>query len=123
MPDAELRKVTVGYTIEFARALRTSSPAAAFSFLSGRWLGPDRTKPAGVRRYKREDEKALLGAGFPEFTSSGGVHLSRFKPKGMPTPVARSIGSSHEPRIAFGRDENGGHKGYTDYPTGPFVPA
>jgi len=33
--DAELRRVTVDYTIEFARVLRGSSPAAAFSFLSG----------------------------------------------------------------------------------------
>src|SRR4029077_4525821 len=33
--DAELRKVTVDYTIEFARVLRAASPAAAFSFLSG----------------------------------------------------------------------------------------
>src|SRR3984893_12126624 len=34
-PDAELRKITVDYTIEFARVLRGSSPGAAFSFLSG----------------------------------------------------------------------------------------
>src|SRR5580700_4725026 len=31
--DAELRKTTVGYTIEFARVLQASSPNAAFSFL------------------------------------------------------------------------------------------
>jgi uncharacterized protein YbjT (DUF2867 family) len=35
VPDTELRKVTADYTIEFARVLRISSPAAAFSFLSG----------------------------------------------------------------------------------------
>jgi putative NADH-flavin reductase len=39
--DAELRKTTVDYTIEFARVLRLSSPDAAFSFLSGG--GADRT--------------------------------------------------------------------------------
>ncbi len=33
--DAELRTITVDYTIEFARVLRSSSPGAAFSFLSG----------------------------------------------------------------------------------------
>src|SRR5580692_7718499 len=33
--DAELRAITVGYTIEFARVLRNSSPNSAFSFLSG----------------------------------------------------------------------------------------
>src|SRR6202051_2209716 len=38
--DAELRKITVGYTIEFARVLRGSSPGAAFSFLSGNDADP-----------------------------------------------------------------------------------
>jgi uncharacterized protein YbjT (DUF2867 family) len=33
--EVELRTITAGYTIEFARVLRTSSPTAAFSFLSG----------------------------------------------------------------------------------------
>src|ERR1700749_2433567 len=39
VPDQEFRKITVDYTIEFARILRASSPAAAFSFLSG--MGAD----------------------------------------------------------------------------------
>jgi hypothetical protein len=39
--DAELRKTTVDYTIEFARVLRGSSPNAVFSFLSG--SGADQT--------------------------------------------------------------------------------
>jgi len=38
--DAELRKTTVDYTIEFARVLRLSSPGAAFSFLSGGGADP-----------------------------------------------------------------------------------
>ncbi|HEX9606975.1 MAG TPA: NAD-dependent epimerase/dehydratase family protein, partial [Gemmatimonadaceae bacterium] len=38
--DAELRRITVDYTIEFARVLRVSSPAAAFSFLSGNGADP-----------------------------------------------------------------------------------
>jgi putative NADH-flavin reductase len=38
--DAELRKTTVDYTIEFARVLRLSSPDAAFSFLSGGGADP-----------------------------------------------------------------------------------
>ena len=33
--EAELRRITVDYTIEFARVLKVSSPEAAFSFLSG----------------------------------------------------------------------------------------
>src|ERR1700677_4378934 len=37
--DPELRKITVDYTIAFARVLHNSSPDAAFSFLSG--MGAD----------------------------------------------------------------------------------
>jgi uncharacterized protein YbjT (DUF2867 family) len=39
--DADLRTITVDYTIGFARALHASSPGAAFSFLSGN--GADQT--------------------------------------------------------------------------------
>jgi uncharacterized protein YbjT (DUF2867 family) len=64
VPDPEFRKITVDYTIEFARILRASSPAAAFSFLSG--MGADQTGRSRVpfARYKGEAEKALLAAGF-----------------------------------------------------------
>jgi uncharacterized protein YbjT (DUF2867 family) len=64
VPDPEFRKITVEYTIEFARILRASSPAAAFSFLSG--MGADQTGRSRVpfARYKGEAEKALLAAGF-----------------------------------------------------------
>ena len=64
MPDPEFRKITVDYTIEFARILRASSPAAAFLFLSG--MGADQTGRSRVpfARYKGEAEKALLAAGF-----------------------------------------------------------
>src|SRR5712671_1574087 len=63
--DAELRKVTVDYTVEFARVLHGSSPEAAFSFLSGN--GADQTGQSRMAfaRYKGEAEKALLGQGFP----------------------------------------------------------
>jgi uncharacterized protein YbjT (DUF2867 family) len=63
--DAELRKITVDYSIEFARILRSSSPDAAFAFLSG--SGADQTGRSRMAfaRYKGEAEKALLGAGLP----------------------------------------------------------
>ncbi len=63
--DAELRTITVDYTIEFARVLHGSSPDAAFSFLSGN--GADQTGRSRIpfARYKGEAEKALLAAGFP----------------------------------------------------------
>jgi uncharacterized protein YbjT (DUF2867 family) len=65
VPDAELRKITVDYTIEFARVLRGSSPEATFALLSG--MGADQTGRSRVAfaRYKGEAEKALLAAGFP----------------------------------------------------------
>jgi uncharacterized protein YbjT (DUF2867 family) len=63
--DTELRKVTVDYTIEFARVLRIGSPAAAFSFLSGSGADPTGRSRLAFARYKGEAEKALLTAGFP----------------------------------------------------------
>jgi len=65
VPDSELRKITVDYTIEFSRVLRGSSPDATFSFLSG--SGADQTGRSRMAfaRYKGEAENALLAAGFP----------------------------------------------------------
>src|SRR5580700_7253756 len=63
--DAELRTITVAYTIEFARVLRRSSPEAAFSFLSGKDADPTGRSRMPFARYKGEAEKALLAAGFP----------------------------------------------------------
>ncbi len=65
VPDAELRTITVDYTIEFARVLRASSPDAAFSFLSGSGADPTGRSRVPFARYKGEAEKALLAAGFP----------------------------------------------------------
>jgi uncharacterized protein YbjT (DUF2867 family) len=63
--DAELRTITVNYTVEFARVLRGSSPDAFFSFLSG--AGADQTGRSSMAfaRYKGEAEKTLLASGFP----------------------------------------------------------
>jgi len=63
--DAELRTITVDYTIEFARVLCGSSPNAAFSFLSGSGADPTGRSQMPFARYKGEVEKALLAAGFP----------------------------------------------------------
>ncbi len=62
--DAELRTITVDYTIEFARVLRLSSPEAAFSFLSGNGADPTGRSRLAFARYKGEAEKALLATGF-----------------------------------------------------------
>jgi uncharacterized protein YbjT (DUF2867 family) len=63
--DAELRTITAGYTIEFARVLYRSSPGAAFSFLSGNGADPTGRSRMPFARYKGEAENALLAAGFP----------------------------------------------------------
>ena len=65
VPDAELRTITVNYPIEFGRVLRSSSPDAAFSFLSGNGADPTGRSRLAFARYKGEAEKALLAAGFP----------------------------------------------------------
>ena len=70
--DAELRTITAGYTIEFARVLRNSSPNASFSFLSGNGADPTGRSRLAFARYKGEAEKALLAAGFP--------HVYLFRP-------------------------------------------
>src|SRR5260370_29075490 len=65
VPDAELRKITVDYTIEFARVLRASSPNATFAFLSGGGADPTGRSRMAFARYKGEAENALSAAGFP----------------------------------------------------------
>ena len=62
---ADLRRITVDYTIEFARVLSGSGPAAAFSFLSGRGADPTGRSRMAFARYKGEAEKALLASEFP----------------------------------------------------------
>jgi uncharacterized protein YbjT (DUF2867 family) len=63
--DAVLRKITVDYTIEFARVLHGTSPDATFSFLSGSGADPTGRSRMPFARYKGEAEKALVAAGFP----------------------------------------------------------
>jgi uncharacterized protein YbjT (DUF2867 family) len=61
----ELRRITVDYTVEFARVLHDASPDAAFSFLSGSGADPTGRSRMAFARYKGEAEKALLESGFP----------------------------------------------------------
>jgi uncharacterized protein YbjT (DUF2867 family) len=62
---AQLRTITVDYTIEFARVLRGGSPDAPFSFLSGSGADPTGQSRMAFARYKGEAENALLASGFP----------------------------------------------------------
>jgi uncharacterized protein YbjT (DUF2867 family) len=63
--DTKLRTITVDYTVEFARVFRSSSPDAAFSFLSGNGADPTGRSRIPYARYKGEAENALLAVGFP----------------------------------------------------------
>jgi uncharacterized protein YbjT (DUF2867 family) len=63
--DADMRRITVDYTVEFVRVLHASSPGAAFSFLSGSGADPTGKSRMSFARYKGEAENALLAAGFP----------------------------------------------------------
>ena len=65
VPDEELRRITVDYTVEFARVLRTSSPTGALAFLSGSGADPTGRSRLAFARYKGEAEKTLSAAGFP----------------------------------------------------------
>jgi uncharacterized protein YbjT (DUF2867 family) len=65
VPDAELRRITLEYTIEFARVLRGSRPDAVFTFLSGSGADPTGRSRMAFARYKGAAERALLAAGFP----------------------------------------------------------
>jgi uncharacterized protein YbjT (DUF2867 family) len=62
--EAELRTITVDYTVEFARVLASGSPDAAFSFLSGSGADPTGKSRIPYARFKGEAEKTLLAAGF-----------------------------------------------------------
>ena len=64
VPDAELRRITVDYTVEFARVLHGSSPNATFAFLSGSGADPTGRSRLAFARYKGEAENALSAAGF-----------------------------------------------------------
>lgn len=64
VPDAELRRITVDYTVEFARVFHASSPNAQFSFLSGKGADPTGRSRIPFALYKGAAENALTESGF-----------------------------------------------------------
>jgi uncharacterized protein YbjT (DUF2867 family) len=82
--DAELRAVTVDYTVEFARVLRGSSPDAAFSFLSGSGADPTGQSRMAFARYKGEAENALLATGFPRVYIFRPAYIYPLEPRKEP---------------------------------------
>ncbi len=65
LPDDEFRKVTLDYTVAFARALFAKSPGATFCFLSGQGADQSGKSRMSFARYKGAAEAALLSTGFP----------------------------------------------------------
>src|SRR6201987_1113045 len=83
--DAELRTITVDYTVEFARVLHANSPAAAFSFLSGSGADPSGRSRMPFARYKGEAENALLAGGFPHVYIFRPAYIYPVEPRQEPT--------------------------------------
>jgi uncharacterized protein YbjT (DUF2867 family) len=83
--EAQLRTITVDYTVEFARVLRSSSPDAAFSFLSGNGADPTGRSRLPYARCKGEAEKALLAAGFPHVYIFRPAYIYPVEPRKEPT--------------------------------------
>jgi uncharacterized protein YbjT (DUF2867 family) len=100
--DAELRKTTVDYTIEFARVLHRSSPETAFSFLSGSGADPTGRSGMAFARYKGEAENALLAAGFPRVLIFRPAYIYPVEPRREPNLSYRLLRSIYPAfRILF----------------------
>jgi uncharacterized protein YbjT (DUF2867 family) len=84
VPDAEFRKITVDYPVEFARVFHGSSPEAAFSFLSGKGADPTGRSRMPFARYKGEAETALLAAGFPRIYIFRPAYIYPVEPRKEP---------------------------------------
>jgi len=83
--DAELRRVTVDYAVEFGRVFRASSPRATFEFLSGSGADPTGRSRMAFARYKGEAEKALTAAGFPAVYIFRPAYIYPVQPRREPT--------------------------------------
>ena len=94
VPDAELRTVTVDYTVEFARVLRASSPDATFAFLSGSGADPTGRSRMPFARYKGEAENALSAAGFPRVYMFRPAYIYRVQPRREPILAIASCARS-----------------------------
>jgi uncharacterized protein YbjT (DUF2867 family) len=89
--EAALRTITVDYTVEFARVLRSGSPNAAFSFLSGNGADPTGHSRMPYARYKGEAENALLAAGFPHVYIFRPAYIYPVEPRKEPTASYRLL--------------------------------
>ncbi len=91
VPDAELRRITVDYAVEFARVLRANSPSAAFVLLSGSGADPTGRSRLAFARYKGEAEKALSAAGFPRLSIFRPAYIYPVQPRREPNVSYRLL--------------------------------
>jgi uncharacterized protein YbjT (DUF2867 family) len=91
VPDAEFRTITVDYPVEFARVLRSSSPAASFSFLSGNGADPTGKSRIPFAKYKGQAENALLAAGFPHTYIFRPAYIYPVEPRKEPNLTYRLL--------------------------------
>jgi uncharacterized protein YbjT (DUF2867 family) len=82
--DAELREMTLDYTVEFARFLHGNSPAAAFSFLSGNGADPTGKSRMAFARLKGQAENALLTMAFSRVYIFRPAYIYPVKPRKEP---------------------------------------
>jgi uncharacterized protein YbjT (DUF2867 family) len=101
VPDAEFRKITVDYAVEFARVLHGSSPGAAFSFLSGNGADPTGRSRIAFARYKGEAENALLAAGFPRVYIFRPAYIYPVEPRKEPNFSYRLLRAIYPAFSAF----------------------
>jgi uncharacterized protein YbjT (DUF2867 family) len=91
VPDAELRRITVDYPIEFARVLRASSPNATFALLSGSGADPTGRSRMAFPRYKGEAETAWSAAGFPRVYIFRPAYIYPVQPRREPNVSYRLL--------------------------------
>jgi uncharacterized protein YbjT (DUF2867 family) len=91
VPDEEFHRITVDYTVEFARVLRASSPNATFAFLSGSGADPTGRSRMAFARYKGEAEKTLSAAGFPHVYIFRPAYIYPVQPRREPNVSYRLL--------------------------------
>lgn len=85
--DDEFRRITVDYTVTFAKALHQRSPKATFCFLSGQGADQSEKSSMAFARYKGAAEKALLELGFPRVYSFRPGYIYPVTPRAEPNLV------------------------------------
>jgi uncharacterized protein YbjT (DUF2867 family) len=91
IPDEQLRRITVDYTVEFARVLQASSPNATFAFLSGSGADPTGRSRMAFARYKGKAEKTLSAAGFPHVYIFRPAYIYPVQPRREPNVSYRLL--------------------------------